>query len=67
MSDGDPDLQNSVRNWGPSPKNFGGPHQNLGAISNISRFDREYLRKATRNRQTENSAANCDHARTLNW
>jgi len=43
----------------PSPRNMAAQeHQNFRAISHNSRLDREYLRKVTRHRQSENGVAN---------
>ena len=42
------------RNWRPNTSKFG------GKFRTTSQFDREYFRKGTRNRQTENGVANHD-------
>jgi len=39
-------------------------HQNFGTISDTSRLDHEYLRNATRHRQSENGIANYGHSHT---
>jgi len=49
---------------GPLPPEFGGPkHQISARFRTTSRLDREYLRNATRHRQSENGVANYGHSR----
>jgi len=66
MVDNDPDLWNSVKHLGgPFPRNLAAQkHQISGRFRTISRLDREYLRNATRHRQSKNGIANCRPSRT---
>jgi len=60
MVDGDPDLRNSVRHFGdrtPLPNLAAPKHQISARFRTTSRLDREYLRNATRYRQSENGVA----------
>jgi len=60
--DGDPDLWNSVRNL-DAPETWRPKNINISARFRTLRLDREYLRNATRSRQSENSVANYGHSR----
>jgi len=62
--DSDPELLNSVRNFGLIAQQIWQPTVDV-KMSAISRLDGECLRNVTRHGQTENSIANCDHFDTL--